>query len=493
MIRKLEKKVFSNLLLAMFLIGMLASAFNIQPVKASGTIYIKADGSIEGTDKIQRLGDTYTFTDDIYDSIVVQKSNIIIDGVGYTLQGTGLFGIGFLISDRSNVTIKNTNIKGFDYGVKIESCSYVILSKNNMANNYGQGVQLKTSTHNTLSDNYIVGNGISLWDSSFNTVSHSNLSDGYLGIELFWNSNFNNISNNNIENKNWHGVYFKQSFRNNVYGNNLTKNSKGIDLSWFSNHNKFYHNNLVENKKQAVLSDSYDNIWDDGYPSGGNYWSDYVERYPDAEELDGSGIWDMPYIIDANNQDNYPLVNPWTPTPPAITAIVDIDPDTLNLRSKGEWITAYIELQENYNVSDIDRTTTLLNGTITVDPFWVDKPLESVIGDYDNDGVLDLMVKFNRTAVSELILSKGIKYGNVTLTITGQLYDGTLFEGSDIIVVRMPGDVNSDGKVHIVDVALVAVRYGQSNPDPYYDINEDGKIDILDIATAAINYGKTYA
>jgi len=49
------------------------------------------------------------------------------------------------------------------------------------------------------------------------------------------------------------------------------------------------------------------NFWDDG-ASKGNYWSDYEERYPNATEIDGSGIWNTQYIIDTNNQDNYPLV-----------------------------------------------------------------------------------------------------------------------------------------------------------------------------------------
>ena len=48
--------------------------------------------------------------------------------------------------------------------------------------------------------------------------------------------------------------------------------------------------------------------WDDGYPSGGNYWSDYEDKYPNAAELDGSKIWDTPYVISENDQDNYPLV-----------------------------------------------------------------------------------------------------------------------------------------------------------------------------------------
>jgi len=114
--------------------------------------------------------------------------------------------------------------------------------------------------------------------------------------------------------------------------------------------------------------------------------------------------------------------------PPEIAANVDINPDTLNLKSKGKWITCYIELPEGYNVSNIDRSTILLNDTIPVDPFWVNKTLESVIGDYDNDSVTDLMVKFNRTQVIDMMT-----VGNQTIKITGQLADGTPFEGTDTI------------------------------------------------------------
>jgi len=78
-----------------------------------------------------------------------------------------------------------------------------------------------------------------------------------------------------------------------------------------SSNNTIYHNNFIDNIVQADIyppHSGYANVWDDGYPSGGNYWSDYEDRYPDAEEIDESGIWNTPYVIDANNRDNYPLV-----------------------------------------------------------------------------------------------------------------------------------------------------------------------------------------
>jgi hypothetical protein len=48
--------------------------------------------------------------------------------------------------------------------------------------------------------------------------------------------------------------------------------------------------------------------WDGGYPSGGNYWSDYLTKYPGATQNDSSAIWSTPYAIGANNTDRYPLM-----------------------------------------------------------------------------------------------------------------------------------------------------------------------------------------
>jgi len=108
-----------------------------------------------------------------------------------------------------------------------------------------------------------------------------------------------------------------------------------------------------------------------------------------------------------------------------VSATIDIDPDTLNLKSKGKWITCYIELPDSYDVADIDISTILLNNVVPAE----DHPTD--IGDYDNDGVYDLMVKFDRQDVID-ILEAG---DNVEITVAGELIDGTLFEGTDYIRV----------------------------------------------------------
>lgn len=174
----------------------------------------------------------------------------------------------------------------------------------------------------------------------------------------------------------------------------------------------------------------------------------------------------------------------------ALPAEVDLDPNALNLKSKGKWITAYVELPEGYDAASINVTSIALNGTIPAEL------TPTAIGDYDGDGVPDLMVKFSRSTVSELVLSEGVKYGNVTLTLTGKLDDGTLFEGCDIIRVRMPGDLNMDGKVDVIDIAVASSAFGSypGHPrwNPIADEDDDNRVDILDVAAVCSNYGKTY-
>jgi hypothetical protein len=114
-----------------------------------------------------------------------------------------------------------------------------------------------------------------------------------------------------------------------------------------------------------------------------------------------------------------------------ISAILTVSPSTLNLESKGKWITAYIELPESFDVADIDISSILLNGTI---PVALSSP--SQVADYDGDGVPDLMVKFDRAAVQSYILRHAViedRCAAATLTLTGKLNDGTEFEGNDAI------------------------------------------------------------
>jgi hypothetical protein len=106
-------------------------------------------------------------------------------------------------------------------------------------------------------------------------------------------------------------------------------------------------------------------------------------------------------------------------------ATVDIDPDTLNLKSKGNFITAYIELPGDYDPSNILLSTLMLNDSVPAELHPAD------VGDYDSDNIPDLMVKFPRSEV-QAILGVGLQ---VEVTVSGEYSDGTLFSGTDKIRV----------------------------------------------------------
>jgi len=124
-----------------------------------------------------------------------------------------------------------------------------------------------------------------------------------------------------------------------------------------------------------------------------------------------------------------------------ITATIDIDPDTLNLKSNGKFFTAYIGLPTGHNVADIDLTTVQLEGISAItDPTYsfVTDPSQYFV-DHDGDTILERMVKFDRATVRDALIGtidfvKGVKFYDITLKVTGKVA-GTSFEGSDTIVV----------------------------------------------------------
>jgi parallel beta-helix repeat protein len=121
------------------------------------------------------------------------------------------------------------------------------------------------------------------------------------------------------------GVYLSVSTSdNNVVGNEITNNDYGVYIGSLARENVFYHNNFVNNTRQ-VMSGGLTNTWDDGYPSGGNYWSDYngsdVYNGPYQNVSDSDGIGDTPYVVDANNRDNYPLMGPFWALSNGVSAV----------------------------------------------------------------------------------------------------------------------------------------------------------------------------
>jgi len=121
----------------------------------------------------------------------------------------------------------------------------------------------------------------------------------------------------------------------------------------------------------------------------------------------------------------------------SIVAGVDIDPDTLNLKSNGIFVTVYIELPEGYSAEDIDLETVYLEGIPAMTDSTYGFVKDPDLMDHDGDGILERMVKFDRATVINLLIqhmSPQVKQ-KVSLTVTGNLNDGTPFRGSDTINV----------------------------------------------------------
>ena len=324
---------------------------DITTVVRARPIYIRADGSVDPPTAPISSADnvTYAFTGNIHDSIEVERSDIIIDGKGYTVQGIAASqSIGISLRSVSNVTIKETNNKDFDYGIVLDSSSNNSISGNNItANVYGHGIVLYSSSNNSISENSITNNVNGIWinwssnntvarnnitnnncgiyasGSSNNTLSRNSVTNNFGGIRLDYSSN-NTLSENNVTANNWFGIDLSSSPNNILCRNKVTDNSWGIWLDssssnilsennitnnnygtvlHSSSNNSIYHNNYVDNTVPIYTSDSM-NVWDDGYPSGGNYWSDYT-----GSDANGDGIGDVPYTIDANNVDRYPFMH----------------------------------------------------------------------------------------------------------------------------------------------------------------------------------------
>ena len=336
----------------------------VSPVLAEETIFIRSDGSVEGTDKIQRDGDIYTLTGNITgytNAIVIQRDNVTLDGKGYTIQGTGAtLSTGIGLPRRNSVTIKNVGIRDFRYGIYLNNCSDNSVAGNNITNNRF-GIFKFRGSNSSISENEITNNVYGIWlEAQSDNVTGNYIVDNTYGIWIYGSSN-------------------------SIIGNYIANNGNGIFICTIpfgpeSSNNIIYHSGFVNNTRQIDWERGFAipvsiNIWDNGVE--GNYWSNYEERYPNATEIDGSGIWDTPYIIDENNQDNYPLVNPATipglpdVTPPTISVISPENKTytvsnvslTFIISEPASWISYSLDEQANVTIAGNTTLTGLSDGT----------------------------------------------------------------------------------------------------------------------------------
>jgi hypothetical protein len=117
-----------------------------------------------------------------------------------------------------------------------------------------------------------------------------------------------------------------------------------------------------------------------------------------------------------------------------VPATIDFHPNTLNLNSKGKWVTGYIELPEGNDLDEIDQIwigSIAMNGEYATETEISAELHPREVGDYDSDGIADLMVKFDREAI-QAAASAGV--AEITVYYDYESYEGT-FKVSDTVEV----------------------------------------------------------
>jgi parallel beta-helix repeat protein len=201
-----------------------------------------------------------------------------------------------LFTDSCNNTITENTLSGSVYGHGIyifTRSNNNVITKNVIFNNSNSGINLLSTHNNLISDNIVESNRLrGLWIGSTPSTSNGNIianntvtSHLLSGIEV--SGDENEIINNTVTgSEDKYGIYIREGVGNRIYHNHLN------------------------NRKNAY--DGGSNIWDNGYPSGGNYWSDYpnpdIYSGHEQNELGSDGVGDIPYIIDENSSDNFPFI-----------------------------------------------------------------------------------------------------------------------------------------------------------------------------------------
>ncbi len=243
----------------------------------------------------------------------VKVSGFTIKSVNYSASASYALGINI---EGNKCMITGNNIVNTLTGIfcSVQSSS-AIISHNNITENRKNGILIFGGFNNTISENNITGNvgtAIAIEGYSAN-ITGNNLSQNNIGIGL--EATYSVIFKNNITNNRNAGIYLSAS-NDVISANTLSNNKYGIYsvLAFgISSNNTITHNNFVNNHQNAYSTSSYNiQIWDEGYPLGGNYWSDYSTVCPNAAEIAKSGIMNSPYTICDNNTDNNPLSAPFS-------------------------------------------------------------------------------------------------------------------------------------------------------------------------------------
>jgi parallel beta-helix repeat protein len=400
----------------------------------------------------------------------------------------------FYISSSSNNTISENKITNGRNGIWIIYSSYHSIVENSITGNNASGVWLYGSKYNRISGNYIANNwrGIGVGSSSYNRISGNNITtNDSFGIDISGSSYNSIIGNNIIGNNGWeNGIWLSSSLDNTICGNNIANNRWGISLDSSSN-NVLYHNSFVNNVQQFYTYNSM-NTWDDDYPSGGNYWSDYT-----GEDSNNDGIGDAPYII-GGDIDRYPHMKAWTST-------VYLYPSSV-----------MTEVGRTFNVSIVACLSQNLwawQAGIKWDPTileyvsytWGEFQAFAEASKSSPPTIDNAAGKTSRPALESALRGwlapisvPEVKLLTITVKVVKagtsklRLVDVSLKDQNSTSTTAYPrwSDVNSDGVIDAKDVEPAYKSWEGSYYNQTADFNDDDIVDVADISIVTSDFGK---
>ena len=396
-------------------------------------------------------------------------------------------GLGVSFYSLMNSSIARNNVTGnLDRGVQMLGSNNNFVSENFLGGNTLDGMYTYNSHNNTLSENQAIGNmrdGIWVDTSSNNTLMHNNVSrNAANGIYLLTATKCQ-VRYNNVVGNNFVGLQLSVDANNNsIVGNYVSENVRyGISL-YDCLYNKIFSNNFV-NRYQAQVFLGSSNSWDNGYPEGGNFWSDYVGGdlfwgpYQNMTGSDGTG--DTPYIINSDNRDRYPMMSQTRVHDVAVlSAGVSLDQPYqgwsigINLTAKnvGDYV-------ESFNVTVFCDGSVI--GTFKVNNLPVQESVNLAF-EWNTSGLTPCHTYIVRCQADPVLGETSVE-------------DNTYVTGN--VHIKMIGDVDGNGKINIIDIAQIATSFASKVGDSRYrlgrDLNRDGIINILDISLAAQNFGKS--